>query len=604
MKSSLLFILLFFASLVCASTNPPSLQYARIFERELAGDVAGAVSDYRAFLSTLPPSEPVLAEKLLYRIGVGEHRLGHPETTRQIWRRLVQDYPARDPEVVRTREALKSLERELDRVTISGRVDYARGTGVAAAVFAGEWGDEPTILADTNGAFSVERKIAGQTIGGERYCLVFAEHPRLPLVAAEEAKEGRSQESGIRNSASNRLGVTIQLIPSLTLFGSVVDPMGRPMAGAAIQVMGFKSDIPFPFDRLLPPTVSATNGDFSVAGLVPGLRYVLTAVKPGCRMVTAAERDTSLPAEKTGESSASCGSIVLQKLGEVSLRGKIVDESGAPAQAEVAAWSLPPVDREVARVTTDPAGRFVFRDLRENGVTLKVEGDGFLSKSIIGLKPMGQDIDVVLRGNGLSARNPEKGARSKEAGEQQSVLTFESEDHDTLSSGRLPFSFMNFPAFPFPLPPCDFQWLRGNPESGAPVLARDLKGHVVVFHLGSAYVESALRAQYPGESSVLSNIMRLYGDSGVICLWVVPEGEARGDAARMALELYPELPVASLPRSGREAGGPGRNEKTPVESIWGVEHGNIVVGRDGLVRTLCSDQQLFKAVKAAITAKP
>jgi len=595
MKSFLLFILLFCTSLVGASTNPLPLRFAGIYERELAGDVAGAVSDYRAFLTTLPPSEPALAEKLLYRIGVCEQRLGHPEATRQIWRRLVQDYPARDPEVVRTREELKVLERDLDRVMIQGRVNPAKGLGTAAFIFAGEWGDEPAILADTNGAFSVERKIAGQTIGGERYCLVYAEHPQLSLVAAEVAKEARSQtpDSRIRGSESNLCGVTIQLLPPLTLFGTVVDSLGRPVAGAAIQVLGFKSDIPFPFDRLFPPVVSTSNGDFSVAGLVPGLRYVLTAAKPGYRLLTAVERDTSLPEKDAGESSASCGSIVLDKMGEVSLRGKIVDESGAAAQADVAAWSLPPVDREVARVSTDPSGRFVFRDLRENGVTLKVEGEGFLPRTIIGLKPMGQDIDVVLRGNGLSVKSPGKGGRGPVTPNQRAELAFETDDHEMLSSERKPFPFLTFPQIPFPLPSFTFRWLRGNPESGAPLLASDLKGHVVVFHFGSAYRESVVRSQYPVESATLSHLMRFYGESGLMCIWVLPERETQGDAARIALELYPELPVASSLL----------DNTTPAVSIWSLENGNIVVGRDGLVRAICTDQQLFKAVKAAVLAR-
>ena len=602
MKSFLFIFLLFLSSGAGAETNSPLLRYAQVYERELAGDAGGALADYRDLLQVAPPLEAVMTEKVLYRIGVCERRLGHVEATRQAWRKLVQDFPARDPEVVRTREELKDLERELDRVMIEGRV--GEGTGRVAFVFAGEWGDEPVVLADTNGRFRVERKVAGQASGGERYSLVYAEHPDLPLVAAEAIRVDRSQESGVRSQEARTQTPTqapaqismrsqLDLLPALSLYGNVVDSLGRPVPGAMILVTGYKSDIPFPFDRLLPPVVSATNGEFSIAGLVPGFRYVVTASKSGCRMVTAAERDTNPGDKDVGASSASCGSIVLQQLGEISLRGRIVDESGAAVQAEVAAWSLPPVDREVARVSSDSRGLFIFRDLRENAVTLKVEGEGFLPRSLTGLKPMGQEIDMVLKGNGLSEKLSGKVAKGGGAQAQRDVLALEGEVQAVPSGGAV-----QLVSRPNPLPLQGLLWLRGNPESGSPLLGRDLGGHVVVIHFRSSYVESAVRSQYPGEPGPLSQLMRLYSASGLICLWALPEGESRGEAARIALELYPDLPVASLPRAEDAATG------ILPASVWSVESGNIVMGRDGLVRTACSDQQLFKAVKAAIAAKP
>jgi hypothetical protein len=65
-----------------------------------------------------------------------------------------------------------------------------------------------------------------------------------------------------------------------------------------------------------------------------------------------------------------------------------------------------------------------------------------------------------------------------------------------------------------------------------------------------------------------------------VTLWVLPEEEGKGEAARMALELYPDLPVAVT-------------QQPPARD-------NIVVGRDGVVLTTCSDQALFKAVKQAL----
>ena len=133
--------------------------------------------------------------------------------------------------------------------------------------------------------------------------------------------------------------------------------------------------------------------------------------------------------------------------------------------------------------------------------------------------------------------------------------------------------------------------VRGNTESGEPLKWEDVKGHVVVYHFGSVYVESSLRSQYPGESGILSQMLKLYGDRGLMCIWVLPEGEGKGDAARMALDLCPDLPVGV--RVGQE-------DVMPVSLMsFG---GNIVVGRDGLIQTVCSDQQLFKAINKAVVS--
>ncbi|MEI6564573.1 MAG: hypothetical protein WCO42_09750, partial [bacterium] len=134
-------------------------------------------------------------------------------------------------------------------------------------------------------------------------------------------------------------------------------------------------------------------------------------------------------------------------------------------------------------------------------------------------------------------------------------------------------------------------WLGGGPESGSPLRFDELKGHIVVYHFDSAYVEASSRSQYPGESGGLSRLMKLYGDQGLICLWVLPEGEGKGESIPLALGLYPDLSVGSLLRQGDGVQGSGE---------WPVKSGNVVVGRDGKVRAICSDQQLFKAVKKAI----
>lgn len=344
-------------------------------------------------------------------------------------------------------------------------------------------------------------------------------------------------------------------------------------------------EIPLPLDALLPPVFSATNGEFVVKGLVPELRYVLTAEKEGYQLVNAGERRTSniehstLNIEqgevKVPDSSqldvgrsmlnvqrsvplVSVGSIVIQSLGEVSLRGRVVDDSGVPVAAAVAVWALTPVEREVSRFSTEGDGLFEIRDVKENLVTLKIESEGCVPRILSGLKPMGQEVDVVVRRQGGSIQKPVFSVQ-KSVPPSLNNPTAQQPNNGTPSLQR---------------------WLRGNLENGGALQGEELKGRVVVYHYGSAYVEASLRSLYPGEPGMLTTILKLYGDKGLVIIWVLPEDEGKGEAARMALELYPDLPVAV----GGE--GPAR--------------GNNVVGRDGVVSPLCSDQQLFKAVKQAL----
>ena len=128
-------------------------------------------------------------------------------------------------------------------------------------------------------------------------------------------------------------------------------------------------------------------------------------------------------------------------------------------------------------------------------------------------------------------------------------------------------------------------WLRGNPETGAAFRWDELKGHVVVFHFGSAYGEASLRSQYPAEESELARLMDLYGEQGLLCLWILPEREGRGEASQLALGLYSDMPVGAM---GAEL----------VDG--GAISGNVVMGRDGKIHAICSDQQVFKAVKKAL----
>ena len=572
-----LLVSLLVVPVLAADEGSLAMRVGRVLERELGGEVMEALADYRLLLPDVPAADRVLAEKILYRIGLCEQRLGRPEESRRSWRKLLESYPANDPQVVRAREALKRLEQELDRIMIEGRViqgfrssaSFAKATeatGVQGSdssfilhpstfLLAGEWGNEPGVLSRSNGEFRVARKVAGRLKEGRRYGLVFAEHPTLPRVGVGI---GGEEGSGV---------IDIELKPAISLTGRVVDSRGNPVEGALIRVMGYGGDdIPLPFNAILPPIITGTNGGFIIKGVVPGLRYVLTADKEGCRLVKSASVAPGIPA---GSTPIDVGSIVIQSLGEVSLCGRVVDDVGLPVLATVGVWTLPPVEREIGRVSTTPDGRFEVRDLRENLVALQVESEGYASRSVSGLKPMGQEVDVVvkrgggqgLRGSGGGVQSPESKVQSPGGRDLKSEIT----DH--------PSSFIlhNFPSL---------LWLRGNPETGEALQPEGLKGRVVVYHFGSAYVEGTLRSLYPGEPGMLSSILKLYGDQGLVIIWVLPEEEGKGEAARMALEMYPDLSVA--------VGG-----NPPAR-------GNLVVNRDGTLSPLCSDQALFKAVKQAL----
>ncbi len=544
------------------------LLYARVLEKELGGEVTEALANYRLLLPEVPATDRVMAEKILYRIGLCEQRLGHPEESRRSWRKLLETYPADDLQVVRGREALKRLEQELDRIMIEGRVRSQDSSFIihpSCFLLAGEWGNEPAVLTSSNGLFRVERKGAGQLKDGRRYGLIFAEHPALPWVGVGIG--GEEGVKGLRGSGR----IEIDLKPAISLSGRVVDLRGNPIESALIRVMGYGGDdIPLPFNAILPPITTETNGGFMIKGLVPGLRYILTADKEGCRLVKSSSVVTGFRADSLP---VDVGSIVLQSLGEISLCGRVVDESGIPVLATVGVWTLPPVEREIGRVSTTSEGRFEIRDLRENLVALQVESEGCASRSVSGLKPMGQEVDVVMKRGVQGLRGSGVRVQESEVRSQPALRSLGEAGKSEVGLHHSSFILHNFPF-------SSLRWLRGNPETGEALNREGLKGHVVVYHFGSAYLEGSLRSLYPGEPGMLSSILKLYSDMGVVIIWVLPEEEGKGEAARMALELYPDLPVAVA-------------EQPPARD-------NLVLGRDGAVLTTCSDQALFKAVKQAL----
>ena len=505
------------ASQVWADSTPLSLRYARAREVELGkGSLADAVDLYREILPGALATEPDLAAQVLFRVGVCEQKRGRMAEARQAWRQLIETFPSGHPLVAKAREASRELERAVGRVAMRGRSVDAMGQPLSGVfVMVGDWGNAPPLITGAEGTFQANRQMAGRLAGGERYGLVYAEHPVQPLAVAAVWRDSISSPPDLC------------LRPLVSLAGYVVDPRGRPVAGATLRVTGFAegvSEAPIPLGRFSPAVQSDSNGQFRLSGLVEGLRYTITAEKDGYRMV-----------RPSGES-------------------LIVKTNGGPGSAV----------SPVAKAT--PGGRVVF-----------------ISELV--LSSVGQiavDESGLLRAE-VNLNDPAERARLEEA-----LAAFAPEKKGERGDGVVAGALSN--RFPYAEFPSSLRWLRGDPAAGLPLNARDLKGHVVVYHFSPAYLDASLKRQFPDEPVLISQIARLFSRQGVICVWIVPAGDEVEDAARLALETCLDLPIA-VDREGA------------MGKVLGVRGygGNVVVDRDGLPRAACPDQQLFKVLKGVLS---
>jgi hypothetical protein len=505
-------------ALQASAESPPLFQrYALAREIELGkGSIGDAVNLYREILPEAVATDPALAAQVLFRIGSCEQERGRVAEARQAWRQLIETYPSGHPLVARAREATKELERAVGRVAMRGRAVDALGQPLSGVfVMVGDWGNAPPLITGTNGTFQADRQMAGRLVSGERYGLVYAEHPVQPLALAAVWRESISPPSDLC------------LRPVVSLAGYVVDPRGRPVAGATLRVTGFADgvgEVPIPIGRFSPAVQSDTNGQFRLSGLVEGLRYSVTAEKDGYRM-------------------------------------------GRPSVERLAVKPNGGMGTGVAPVGgASPGGRVVF-----------------ISELV--LSPVGQiavDEAGLLRAE-VNLNDPAERARLEEA-----LASFDPEKKSDRGPGLAAGAPSN--RFPYAEFPFSLRWLRGDPAAGLPLTANDLRGHTVVYHFSPAYLDASLKRQFPDEPVFISQIARLFSRQGVICLWIVPAGDDVEDAARLALETCVDLPIA-VDRDGA------------MGKVLGVRGygGNVVVDRDGLMRTVCPDQQLFKVLKGVLS---
>jgi hypothetical protein len=519
MRGFLLLSFLFLASPSWADSAPLSLRYALAREVELGkGSIDEAVNLYREILPVALAADPALAAKVLFRIGSCERERGRTPEASQAWRQLIETYPAVDPLVVKAREEIKELDREVGRVSMRGRAVDALGQPLAGVfVMVGDWGNAPPLITGVDGTFQANRQMAGRLANGERYGLVFAEHPVQPLTLAAVWRESVSSAP------------VFCLRPAISLAGYVVDPRGRPVVGAILRVTGFANglgEVPIPVGRFFPTVRTDTNGQFRMNGLVEGLRYRVAAEKEGYRM-------EGNPVE-----------------GLAVIKPNVRPGAGAPPVA----GALPDV-----RVVFIPE---------------------------ITMHPVGQiavDESGVLRAE-VNLNDPAERARLEEA-----LAVFDPEKKSDRERGRGGASGGLSNRFPYADFPFSLRWLRGDPVTGSPLGANDLNARVVVYHFSSAYLDASLKRQFPDEPGLISQMARLFSRQGVLCIWIIPAADNVEDATRLALETGVDVPIA-VDRDGA------------MEKALGVMGygGNVVVDRDGMMRAVCPDHQLFKVLKGVL----
>jgi protocatechuate 3,4-dioxygenase beta subunit len=130
------------------------------------------------------------------------------------------------------------------------------------------------------------------------------------------------------------------------------------------------------------------------------------------------------------------------------------------------------------------------------------------------------------------------------------------------------------------------RWIRGDSVTGQALRPEDLLGKIVIIHFGSVYVAASLRNQFPREGDALGQLAKMYAGRGVVLVWILPSEENDESAGRLAAELAPEA-IIGVDRGGESYRAFGAGEAAR----------NIVASPKGIVRAVCTDQQLFRTVK-------
>ncbi len=289
-----------------------------------------------------------------------------------------------------------ALERA---AAVAGRVVGAGGAPIpdvwVSARRLGAAGEpQPTRLEPSAGGAATAADGAFRVGGlrpGETYLLDATKDGFLPVVVAAPAAL----------SPGRPTGVVLVLAPTRPAVGRVLDPDGRPVAGAEVRLAAATSPA-----REGPPAplasgtaesadaLSAADGSFLVAA-IPALALDAEVRRQG--FAPSRVRGFKVPpvAAEAAGSPVDLGTIVLKP--GAALAGQVIDGQGRPiARAQVFEVSelRPPAElaerlrQEVPAATTGPDGRFSLVD-RPRGLPLHllVSAPGYLPATVRGVRP-------------------------------------------------------------------------------------------------------------------------------------------------------------------------------------------------------------------------
>lgn len=228
----------------------------------------------------------------------------------------------------------------------------------------------------------VLRDAAGKPVGGAEIVdgpfLVSYGHERgrfeVPLTAVWRdhqiiARLAERNLAGIEIVQEPKAEVQVTLAPGARIFGRVVDPKGKPIAGAVVgtSFMDFAL-APFTLSSIM--SMANREGRYGFKGLLPGRKYTLVAVMPGYGRASV---QVAVPEAPKGP--VQVKKIVL-KLADLSISGVVVGPASRPAAGARVLANGEGQSRNLSLVWTDRKGRFTFPGLCEGRVRLWVKSDG------------------------------------------------------------------------------------------------------------------------------------------------------------------------------------------------------------------------------------
>ncbi|MCP4610325.1 MAG: redoxin domain-containing protein [Planctomycetes bacterium] len=207
------------------------------------------------------------------------------------------------------------------------------------------------------------------------YCLV-ARHEKLNLAAAEEITEDMKK-------------LDMKLHPGVIFEGKVVDPDGKGIADARINVMlrmqGWSSTI----ERDIARTDS--QGNFRIRAVPPEHKYNINARAEGY-----GQTDVDIQAQQTGDKNQDLGQMELP-LANLSVSGRLVDAQGNPvANARIHTYGG---NQPSVNTLSDAQGNFIIKGVCTGRIYIStdVEHDGKRLSSRVTTDGGATGIKIVVR---------------------------------------------------------------------------------------------------------------------------------------------------------------------------------------------------------------